>query len=96
MVRILPVFALALLAACDESMMPLVQGAEPEPVVITMPPEVAAVMPPGAPPTSVFVEETSGCYLFSIEATDPPSGYYVRDSSGNRICTGDAPPEVPG
>ena len=94
--RILPLLAVVALGACDPSLMPPMPGAEPdEPEVLTLPPDVAAVMPPGAPPTSVFVDEGSGCYLFSIEVTDPPSGYYVRDANGERICTGDAPAAAP-
>lgn len=97
MVRAFPFLAFGLLAACDPSMLPPLPGTEPEePPVVTLPPEVAAVMPPGTPPTSVFLDEGTGCYLFSIEVTDPPSGYYVRDTNGNRICTGDAPTGVTG
>lgn len=92
MFRTLPIAAMALLAACDPSMMPPVPGAEPaQPEAPTLPPEVAAVMPPGSPPSSVFLDQSTGCYLFSIEVTEPPSGYYVRDANGNPICTGDAP-----
>ena len=95
MFRLLPVAALAFLAACDPAMMPPLPGTEPAvPEPPQLPPAVAAVMPPGTPPSTVFVEQSTGCYLFSVELTDPPLGYYVRDGAGNPICEGDAPPLV--
>lgn len=56
-------------------------------ILPTLPPEVASVLPPGTPVSSVF-QNTDGCYLFSIERTDPPSGFQVRDANGIPICEG--------
>ena len=94
MLRYLPVAAFVMLAACDPSQMPVTPGMEPPPPPEPpqLPPEVAAVMPPGTPASTVFVEPSTGCYLFSIEVTDPPTGHYVRDAAGNPICEGDTPP----
>lgn len=87
MPRLLPLLLLPLLAACDPSMMPVLPGMEPAepPPPPTLPPRVAAVLPPGTPVNTVF-QNTDGCYLFSIERTDPPSGFPVRDAAGNPIC----------
>ncbi len=60
---------------------------EPEP----LPPNVLAALPPGVPP-SVVLEDGNGCYLYSIERTDPPSGYPLRDAQGNQVCEGGAVP----
>lgn len=57
----------------------------PEP----LPPAVVAALPPGVP-ASVVLQNTDGCYLYSVEVTDPPSGYPLRDASGAPICEGDA------
>jgi hypothetical protein len=64
-------------------------AAEPEP----LPPNVLAALPPGVPP-SVVLEDGQGCYLYSIERTDPPSGYPLRDAAGNQVCEGGAAPPV--
>jgi hypothetical protein len=85
------------LAACAEADLVALQtaltgvppeapAAEPAP----LPPAVAAALPPGTPSTIVF-QDPRGCYLFSIEATVPPSGFPVRDAAGNQICEGGAP-----
>ncbi len=60
---------------------------EPEP----LPPNVLAALPPGVPP-SVVLEDGQGCYLYSIERTDPPSGYPLRDAAGNQVCEGGVTP----
>lgn len=62
---------------------------EPEP----LPPNVLAALPPGVP-SSVVLEDGNGCYLYSIERTDPPSGYPLRDAQGNQVCEGGPAPVV--
>ncbi|ADO42156.1 hypothetical protein [Ketogulonicigenium vulgare] len=54
---------------------------EPEP----LPANVAAALPAGAP-ESVVIQNSDGCYLYSVEVTTPPSGYPLRDGAGNPIC----------
>jgi hypothetical protein len=100
--RLLPFLLLPLLAACDPAMigqMPVSTGTEaPEPPPPpTLPPAAAAVLPPGTPP-SVVLTDNDGCYLYSIEVTNPPSGFPLRDAAGNRICEDGVradPPAVP-
>ncbi|WP_176559240.1 hypothetical protein [Rubellimicrobium roseum] len=58
----------------------------PEP----LPPEVLAALPAGVPP-SVVLRNGDGCYLVSVEVTDPPSGYPLTDANGTRICDGGVP-----
>lgn len=100
--RILFLIPLALLAACGSADLPdLPPGVEnalgiaPElpPGPPPLPAAVAAVLPPGTNPALVF-EDGNGCYLFSVEVTDPPSGFPVRDANGNQICEGQ-PAAVP-
>jgi hypothetical protein len=52
-----------------------------------LPPQVLAALPPGVP-ASVVTRQPDGCYLITLERTDPPSGYPLRDAIGNRICDG--------
>ena len=59
------------------------EPAAPEP----LPPQVLAALPAGVPPT-VAVRNGDGCYLLSVEVTDPPSGYPLTDAAGNPICDG--------
>lgn len=74
---------LPLVAACAVTPPP---GSDQD-IPPTLPPQVASVLPPGTPVSSVF-QNTDGCYLFSIERTDPLSGFQVRDADGNPICEG--------
>jgi hypothetical protein len=63
---------------------------QPQPEVATpapLPPQVLAALPPGVP-ASVVTRQPDGCYLITLERTDPPSGYPLRDAIGNRICDG--------
>ncbi len=55
---------------------------------ISAPPVVLGALLPGTPPSAVF-QNGDGCYLFSIERTEPLSGYPVRDSSGTPLCEND-------
>jgi hypothetical protein len=85
---------LALLAACDTALIDDFNSAignEPEvpPGPPPLPPAVAAVLPPGTPSSLVF-QNIDGCYLFSVEVTDPPSGLPVTDAAGNPVCEGQA------
>lgn len=99
MTRFLPLLLLPLLAACDPAMMPPMPGLpgfeepEPEPPPPPqLPPAAAAVLPPGTPP-SIVLTDADGCFLVSVEVTDPPSGFPLRDAAGNRICEeGPRPP----
>lgn len=97
--RLLPLALLPLLAACAEgptAYLPSFMGgedpaAEPAPPP-PVPPEVAAYLPPGVPGSLVMLD-INGCYVFSVEATDPPSGFPVRDATGQQVCpAGVTPP----
>ncbi|GGL69509.1 hypothetical protein [Wenxinia marina] len=96
MTRFLPLALVALLAGCAGGIQDTLNGifppeepAEPPPPP-PLPPQVVAALPPGAPQTTV-IKNADGCYLFTVEATVPPSGYLIRDAAGNPICDG-APP----
>lgn len=54
----------------------------------TPPEQVTSALLPGTPPSAVF-QNGDGCYLFSIERTEPLSGYPVRDENGVPICEND-------
>ncbi|MCC7320605.1 MAG: hypothetical protein IT542_06455 [Rubellimicrobium sp.] len=90
MKRLLPLVLLPFLAACAEDFVlppelggpaaaPAPEGPQP------VPPEVAPYLPPGVPGSLVMID-VNGCYVFSVEQTDPPSGFPVRDHNGNQIC----------
>ena len=86
---LIPLFLTAMLAGCGG---PVVIPFLPQAVVVPeapppLPPEVASFLPPGTPSSVVF-QDPNGCYLYSIEVTDPPSGFPVRDAAGNQICPG--------
>jgi len=90
--RLLPLALLPLLAACAGGTtpgLPLWPGAEPEAAADAgpppVPPEVAPYLPPGVPGTLVM-RDINGCYVFTIEETDPPTGFPVRDNHGNQVC----------
>ncbi len=83
---LLPVLALA---ACTEAGAPLMGSAQP-PAAEPLPPQVLAALPTGAPP-SVVTRNTDGCYLLTVERTDPPSGFPLRDAAGNPVCEAPAP-----
>jgi hypothetical protein len=86
---LLPLLLLPL-AACDEATLAsLESGTGPEAAAAppALPPAVAAVLPPGTPASLVF-QNVDGCYLFSVEVTDPPSGFPVTDAAGNPVCEG--------
>ena len=99
MTRLAPLALLPFLSACavvttDGTI--FIPGLTPEPEVEAPPPlpaNVVAALPPGTPP-SVVLQDASGCYLFSIEATVPPSGYPLRDAAGNQICAPGAVPQT--
>ena len=91
-----PALLLAALAACappsgDGSGRPGLFGASgaPEaelpPGPPPLPAAVQAALPPGVP-ASVVLQDGQGCYLYSIERTEPPSGYPLRDAAGNQVC----------
>lgn len=89
MIRLTPVLLIAALAGCvvpaprDDA--PPFPGAGQPPAVI--PQQVAPFLPPGTPP-SVILKDPAGCYLYSIEVTNPPSGFPVRDAAGRQVCEG--------
>lgn len=89
MTRLTALLPLLLLPACV-ALPPLPFGdaavVEPEPPP-PLPPAVVAALPPGAPQSTV-IQNGDGCYLFSIERTEPPTGYLIRDAAGNPICEG--------
>lgn len=102
MKRFLPLVLLPLLAACAEGpsayLPTFLGGEEPQTEPEAPPPvpaDVVAYLPPGVP-GSLVMTDINGCYVFSVEATDPPSGFPVRDGAGNQICPGvpAAPPRA--
>jgi hypothetical protein len=54
-----------------------------------LPPQVIAALPAGVP-SSVVTLNADGCYLITLERTDPPEGYPLTDAAGNRVCEGGA------
>jgi hypothetical protein len=65
-------------------------GSAQPPAAEPLPPQVLAALPTGAPP-SVVTRNTDGCYLLTVERTDPPSGFPLRDAAGNPVCEAPAP-----
>lgn len=85
--RLFPLLLLPLIAACDTATLVdlgLVEEPEPEGPP-PLPAAVAMALPPGTPASTVL-QDASGCYLFTIEQTDPPSGYFIRGADGQPIC----------
>ncbi|EYD72945.1 hypothetical protein Rumeso_04821 [Rubellimicrobium mesophilum DSM 19309] len=112
MKRLLPLALLPLLAACEApsdqpgaphgGLAGLFQHPEAEPPAPEpLPPQVLAALPAGVPPT-VVQQGADGCYLLTIEVTDPPTGYPLRDAAGTPVCEGGAvamatdPAPIPG
>jgi hypothetical protein len=91
-IRLTPLLFVAALSACAYPVyVPGLPGQPAEPPgPAPLPPEVAAFLPPGTSPTVVF-QDNNGCYLYSIEVTNPPSGFPLRDGANNPICEGVAP-----
>jgi hypothetical protein len=87
--RLTPFLLIAALAGCAAPV--YIPGVTPPPAEVAapaiVPPEVAPFLPPGTPPSVVF-QDPAGCYLYSIERTNPPSGFPVRDAAGNQVCAG--------
>ena len=83
MIRVLPLFLLPFLAACDEAAMNAAVGIEPG--VVVYPPAVLAALPPGVPPSVAFLGP-DGCYAVGIEVTVPQQGYPLRDAAGQPVC----------
>lgn len=89
MIRLTLFLLTAALAGCTVPALPggtALPGTEPPPPPV-VPAQVAPFLPPGAPP-SVIIKDNAGCYLYSIEVTDPPSGFPVRDAAGRQVCEG--------
>jgi hypothetical protein len=90
--RLLPVILLPLLAACaDGAVLPPFLGGEAPVAEPEGPPPVPEAVVPYLPPNvpgTVVMQDANGCYLFSVEVTDPPSGFPVRDGAGNPVCEG--------
>lgn len=80
---LIPFVALSLVAACEEFEAP---DAEPE--VRVLPAEVRSYLLPGQP-ESIVIQNPAGCYLISVELTEPRSGYYLRDRATDEpLCYG--------
>ena len=79
----LPFAVLPFLAACE---LPPDPNLEPEERVL--PAEVRSYLLPGQP-ESIVVQDPDGCYLISVELTEPRSGYYLRDRlTDEPLCYG--------
>ncbi len=90
MSRLTPFLLTALLAGCSAPL--YLPGVTPPPdaapaAPAPLPVEVVPFLPPGTPSSVVF-QDAAGCYLYSIEATNPPSGFPVRDAAGRQVCAG--------
>jgi len=96
-IRFVPLMFMAVLAACDESMMSDLESAisgEPQiPEVPQLPANVVAALPPGVPSTVVFVD-SNNCYAVGIEVTEPQQGYPLRGPDGQQICVAGFEPAI--
>ncbi len=68
------------LSACTMGDFPLDENGDP-----IYPAEVVAALPPGVPPSIVFLTE-DGCYGYSLEVTEPRAGFPLVDRNGERVC----------
>lgn len=93
--RLAPICLIALtLGACEEI---VIEGLTPEPEAPparVLPAAVRAALLPGVP-DSIVVEDGLGCYLVSIELTEPRTGYLVNDANGEPLCYDDLGNRVP-
>jgi hypothetical protein len=98
MKRLLPLALLPLLAACEVppdgsgaasgDLASIFERPEAEPPAPEpLPPQVLSALPAGVPP-SVVKQGADGCYLLTIEVTNPPTGYPLRDATGTPVCEG--------
>jgi hypothetical protein len=87
-----------LLAGCEttgDASLDALLGREPEPEApAPLPPQVLAALPSGVPPT-VVTRNADGCYLITLERTDPPTGFPLTDVFGNRVCEARVAPAAP-
>ena len=83
-IRFLPLAALPLMSACVVATSAPEEPAGPPPAP-PLPIEVIEALPPGAP-TQTVILAPDGCYIFTVEVTDPPSGYPVRTPDGTPLC----------
>ena len=77
-------FACTALSACVMSDFPLHENGQP-----IYPPEIIAALPEGVPPAIVFLA-VDGCYAYSIEVSEPPTGFPLYGRDGERICNAEA------
>ncbi len=93
-IRCLIPLGLLALTACVE-IGALIPQDEPEaPPVRVLPPAVRAALLPGVP-ENIVIEDGRGCYLVSIEVTEPRQGYLVNDASGAPLCYDDLGNRIP-
>ena len=89
MIRLIPIAATVVLAACVQ---------EIEPGERVLPAEVTALLLPGVPDT-VAVQNGDGCYIISNQITEPRQGYFLRDPATQEpLCfdrSGERIPYVP-
>jgi hypothetical protein len=88
---LLPALALAACAAPEGG--PRLRGliGQHQPLApAPLPPQVVAALPVGVPAT-VVTRNADGCYLVTLERTDPPSGFPLTDAAGNPVCEVAAP-----
>ena len=77
-------FACTSLSACVMSDFPLDGNGQP-----IYPPEIIAALPEGVPPAIVFLA-ADGCYAYSIEISEPATGFPLYGRDGKRVCNEEA------
>ena len=89
---LLPLLALAACANANAGApLPRLLGKSQPAVPEPLPPQVVAALPAGVPP-SVVTRNADGCFLITLERTDPPTGFPLTDAAGNRVCETEAVP----
>ena len=77
-------FACSSLSACVMSDFPLDENGQP-----IYPPEIIAALPEGVPPAIVFLA-ADGWYAYSIEVSEPVTGFPLYGRDGKRVCNAEA------